>query len=116
MCVSGDLQHPLGFDLVNNFTAAALTDAVDNLFVCQNAFAGGAPVDGHLFFVGQTVLKELEENPLRPLVVFRINGADLTAPVEGDAERLNLLLKARNILLCNLFRVHVVLDGIILCR
>ena len=116
LCVSGDFQHPLGFDLVNNFTAAALTDAVDNLFVCQNAFAGGAPVDGHLFFVGQTVLKELEENPLRPLVVFRINGADLTAPVEGDAERLNLLLKARNILLCDLFRVHVILDGIILCR
>ena len=31
-------------------------------------------------------------------------------------ERLDLLLKARNILLCDLFRVHVVLDGIILCR
>ena len=101
---------------MNNFTAAALTDAVDNLFVCQNAFAGGAPVYAHFLLVGQALLKELEENPLRPLVVFRINGADLTAPVEGDAERLNLLLKARNILLCDLFRVHVVLDGIIFCR
>ena len=40
-------QHPLAFFLADDFAAAALANAVDDLFVSKDALAGGAPVDGH---------------------------------------------------------------------
>ena len=109
-----DLEHPLRLDAADNLAAAAFAHAVDNLLVREHAFAGGAPVDGHLFFVGKAVLEQLEENPLCPLVIVGIGGVDLARPVERNAERLDLLLKAGDILLCHLSRVDVVLNGIVL--
>ena len=82
--VLGDTQHPLALDAADDFTAAALAYAIDDLFVRQNALAGGTPVDRHLLFVGKIMLEKLEEDPLRPLVIVGVGGIDLTAPVEGD--------------------------------
>ena len=114
--ISRNLQHPLGFNLVDDLAAAALADAVDDLLVREHALAGGAPVDGHLLFVGEPFLEELEENPLRPLVVFRVGRADLAVPVKRDAERLDLLFKASDVLRRDLRRMDVVLDRVVLGR
>ena len=56
---------------------------MSDLLVGQHALAGGAPVDGHGGFIGQTVLVELQKNPLSPLVVLRVGGVDHPVPVKG---------------------------------
>ena len=101
---------------MDNLTAAALADAVDYLLVGKHALAGGTPVDVHLFFIGKTLLEKLNKDPLRPLVVVGIGGIDLAAPVKGDAERLDLLFEAGDIVLGYNLGVNVVLDGIVLGR
>ena len=64
--------------------------------------AGGAPVHVHLFLVGKPRLKQLQEDPLGPLVVLRVGGGDLPAPVEGDAQGLDLLFEPGDVRKVNL--------------
>ena len=116
LCVLGDGEHPLALGLVNDLAAAALTNAVDNLLVRQNALAGGAPVYAHFLLVGQALLEQLQENPLGPLVVARVGGIDLTRPVERQTKALELALEACDVLLGNLCRMNMVLDGKVLSR
>ena len=116
LCVLSDGEHPLALGLVNDLAAAALTNAVDNLLVRQNALAGGAPVYAHFLLVGQTLLEQLQENPLSPLVVARVGGIDLTRPVERQTKALELALEACDVLLGNLCRMNMVLDGKVLSR
>ena len=116
LCVLGDGEHPLALGLVNDLAAAALTNAVDNLLVRQNALAGGTPVYAHFLLVGQALLEQLQENPLGPLVVARVSGVDLTRPVERQTEALELALEAGDVLLGDLCRMHMVLDGKVLSR
>ena len=111
--ILGDFQHPLGLHLVHHRAAAALAHAVHHFLVGQHAFAGGTPVHGHLFLVGQTMLEQLQEDPLGPLVIVRVCGIDFPGPVEGDAQGLDLLLEAGNVLLRHLSRMHMVFDGVI---
>ena len=69
--ISGDLEHPLALDAVNDLAAAALAHAVDNFLVGQHALAAGAPVDVHFLLVSQTMLIQLQEDPLGPLIILR---------------------------------------------
>ena len=71
---------------------AAFTHAFHDFLIGKNTFAGGAPVDGHLFFIGETVLEELQENPLRPFVIIRVCGVDFTGPIKRNTQRADLLL------------------------
>ena len=114
--VGGDLQHPLALVLLHNGAAAALADAVDNLLVGQNDLAAGAVVDGGLLFVGQTLFEQLDEDPLGPLIILGVGGVDLTIPVEGEAQRLQLALEAGHILGGDDLGVDVVLQGVVLGR
>ncbi|MPN08983.1 hypothetical protein SDC9_156271 [bioreactor metagenome] len=57
--IGRDAQHPLTFDLVYHRAAAALAHAVDDLFIRQHHLAAGAPVDAHLFFIGEVVFEQL---------------------------------------------------------
>ena len=109
--VGGNLQHPLALYLVDDLAAAALAHTVDHLLIGQHALAAGAPVDGHLLFVGQAFFEKLEEDPLGPLVVAGIGGIDLPVPIEGEAEALELGLKVCHILRGDDLRVDVVFDG-----
>ena len=113
--VIGDLQHPLALLLADNGGAAALTDAVHDLLIGQHAFAGGAPVHGHAGLIGQTFLEQLEEDPLRPLIVAGIGGVDLAIPVKGIAQHFQLLAEVMDVVLRHLGRVDVHLDGVVLC-
>ena len=112
--VGGDLQHPLALDAVDDLAAAALADAVDDFLVCQNALAAGTPVDVHFLFVGKALLVQLQEDPLGPLIILGVGGVDLTVPVEGEAQCLELLPEVVNILLGDDGRMDVVLHGEVL--
>ena len=114
--ILGDGQHPLALGLVHNLAAAALAHAVNDLFIRQHALAGRTPVDVHFLLVSQAVLEQLQEDPLGPLVVVRVGGVDLARPVERQAERLELALETRDVLLGHLGRMDVVFDGIVLGR
>ena len=112
--ISGDLEHPLALDAVNDFAAAALAHAVDNFLVGQHALAAGAPVDVHFLLVSQTMLIQLQEDPLGPLVVLGVGGIDLTIPVKGEAQSLQLAAEVVHIVLGDNGRVDVVLHGKVL--
>ena len=114
--ILGDFEHPLRLYFVNNFTSAAFANTVYNLFVCKYAFTGSTPVYIHFFFIGKAVFEELNKNPLSPLVIIRVSCIYLSAPVKGNAERLNLLFKAGNIFLCNDFGMNMVFNCIVFCR
>ena len=62
------------------------------------------------------MLKELNKNPLSPLVIIGIRGIDLAAPVKRDTERLDLLFKTRDIVLCNDFRVDMIFNSVVFGR
>ena len=111
--IGRDLQHPLGLHPADDFAAAALASAADDFFVRKTDLAGGAPVDGHLRLVGETCLEELQEDPLGPVIVFRISCIDLAVPVEGIAEAVQLLLEAGNVPLGHDARVDMVFDRVV---
>ena len=49
--------------------------------------------------VSQTVLVQLQEDPLGPLVVLGVGGVDLAIPVKGEAQRLELAAEMVHVLL-----------------
>ena len=108
--VGGDFQHPLALFLVDDGGAAALADAVDHLFIGEDALAAGAPVDVHLALIGEPRLEHLEEDPLGPLVVVGVGGVHFPVPIEGEAEAFQLLLKVGDVFPGDLGRMDVVLD------
>ena len=116
VCIFRDAQHPLALFLADNRRAAALTHALNDLFVCQHAFAARAPVDGHRGLVCQPVLVHLEEDPLRPLIVLRVCRVDDAVPVEAVAEHLELAGEVFDVLLRDNCRMDMVLDGEVLGR
>ena len=111
-----DAQHPLALLLANNGAAAALADVVDNLLVGQHALTGRAPVDRHLGLIGKAVLIKLQEDPLRPLEIFRVGGVDLAIPIEAVAQRMELLAEVFDVILRDDRGVDVVLDRIVFSR
>ncbi len=114
--IGRDFEHPLRLHLPDDFAAAPLADAVHDLLVGQHAFARSAPVDGHLFFVGEAALEKLQENPLRPPVVFRIRRVDFTGPIERKPKGLKLLPEPGDVLPGDDGGMNVVFDGVILGR
>ena len=112
--VGGNLQHPLGFLLADYRRAAPLADALDDLLVSQHALAGGAPVHRHGGLIGQTVLVQLEENPLSPLVVIGVSGVHTPVPVEGVAQHVELPGEVFDVLLGDDGGGDVVFDGEVL--
>ena len=111
--ISGDFQHPLTLDLVCGLSAAPLTLAVHNLFVCQYYLTGRAPVHVHLFFISQTLFVQLQEDPLGPFVIIGIGGIDLTVPIKRQTKAFQLAFKASHIFSGDDFRMDVVFHRIV---
>ena len=83
--VVGDAEEPL-LELAHlHLRAAALAAAVDHLLVRQHRGVLRAPVDRGLLAVGEALLEQAQEDPLRPAVVARLVGAELAVPVDRDA-------------------------------
>ena len=60
------------------------------------------------------MLVQLQEDPLGPLVVFRVGGVDLAVPVKGEAQSLQLAAEVVHVVLGDDGRVDVVLHGEVL--
>ena len=69
--VVGDLEEPLRQALRLDLRAAALAVPVDHLLVGEHGLVVRAPLDGRLLAVGEALLEEAQEQPLRPAVVRR---------------------------------------------
>ena len=108
-----DAEHPLALFLLHDGAAAALAHALDDLFVGEDALAAGAPVDGHGGLIGHVVLEELEEDPLRPLIVGGVGGIDTAIPVKAVAEHLELIGEGLDVVLRDDGGVDMVLDGVV---
>ena len=103
--VRGDPQHPLLHRQADHGVPAAFAHAPDDLLVGEDRAQGGAPVDGHRGLVGQALVEKLQEDPLRPLVVARVRRRELAGPVVGEAEGLELLAEAVDVLFLVFFWV-----------
>ena len=114
VCILGDLQHPLALYFADNRASAALAHAVYNFLICKAYLTGSTPVDRHLFFICQSGFEKFQENPLGPVIVFRIRRVDLSVPVEGISKRLKLVFEVMYVVFGNDLRMNVVFDRIVL--
>src|SRR3989449_7024173 len=89
--VARDREEPLLEEaLLDLGVGMAFAVPVDDLLVRDDAHVLRAPVDGGLLADGEPRFEELEEDPLRPLVVAGIGRGELVPPVEHAAEALQL--------------------------
>ncbi len=95
---------------------AALALAVDDLLVGEDRGVVGAPVDRRVLAVGQSVLEELQEDPLRPAVVPRLVRPELAGPVDADTPLAELLLEGGDRGRRRVARVLAGADGVVLGR
>mmetsp|Transcript_14221 Transcript_14221/g.38965 ORF Transcript_14221/g.38965 Transcript_14221/m.38965 type:complete len:879 (+) Transcript_14221:447-3083(+) len=72
--------------------ARAPAAAVDDLLIGQHGLVHRVPVDDLGAALGNAGLQHLQEQPLVPLVVARLAGRNLAAPVNGQAHGLHLAL------------------------
>ena len=114
--VLGDLEEPLLEPARLDLGPTALAAAVDHLLVRQHGLVVRAPVDGRLLAVRETLLEELEEEPLRPAVVLGLVGGRLARPVDRPAEAAHLAADVGDVLLGDLARMAAFADGGVLGR
>ena len=114
--VMGDLQEPLGQQALFHQLARTPASPVDHLLVGQHRVFDRVPVDPGLFAVSQSRPNEIQEHFLFMLVIFRLAGGDLAAPVIGQAHALQLLAHGSDVFACPFRRMHPVLEGGVLSR
>ncbi len=112
--VGGDLQHPLTHAPALDGLAGVYVHAVDHLLVRQHRALRWAPPHRNLRPVGQAALVQLQEDPLAPAVVVLVAGVDLALPVEREAQALQLLLEAPDVLGGDVGGVAALADGVAL--
>ena len=95
--VFGDLEHPLAHLALLDQRARAPAAAVDHLLVGEHGLIDRIPVHLAVLALDQTGAQEIEEHLLLVLVIGRIAGRDLAAPIERQPHRLELLLHRRDV-------------------
>ena len=110
--VVGDLEEPLREVALGNRSGAAPADAIDsfNLFACEGHLARRAPVDRRLLSIGNTLLVELQEDPLVPAEVDRVAGDDLALPIKRGAHAAQLAAHVLHVGVGPLARMNLALD------
>ena len=116
VCIFGDLQHPLTQIFLGYLGAAALTFSVDHFFVGQSGFTGRTPVNGELLFIGQSLFKHFDKNPLGPFIEIRICGVHFHIPVIDSRDIIDLLFDIGHVLCRRFGRMNAHLDGIVFRR
>ena len=114
--VRRDLEEPLLHVSGLDDGAAPPAPAVDDVLVRPHRLVVRAPVDGRLPAVGEPVLEELQEEPLRPVVVGRLVGRDLAVPVDRPAHTAHLVRDRADVPLGDLERAPALLDRGVLGR
>ncbi len=92
-----DLEDPLAHLALFDHGAGAPAAAVDHLFIGEHGLVHRIPV--HLAFLAldETGAHKIEKHLLLVLVIGRVAGRDLAAPVERQPHRFELLLHRRDI-------------------
>jgi hypothetical protein len=109
--VGGDAEEVHGNVALLHQGAGAPAPAVDDLFVGQHGAVHRVPVHrGHLL-VDQALLEQAREQPLFPAVVIRLAGGQFPAPVDGQAQALQLAAHVVDVGIGPAGRRHVVGDG-----
>ena len=114
--VRGDFEKPLIEILVSDLTAASFAHATLRLFVGKNGVAGRTPVDGCFLAIGKTVLVELKEHPLRPLVVVGKTSLYLIIPIVHCADAFELRFHRGNVFESAFFGVDTRLYRVVFGR
>ncbi len=112
----GDPEVPLGQVAFGDLGTASFAVTADDLLVRQHRLVVRAPVDRGGLPVRQVMLVQLQEQPLRPLVVARVVAVQPGRPVEADGvtpERISLGL---DVGVGPGDRVHIAFDGGVLRR
>ena len=109
-----DAEEPLLQEALLDDGAAPLARAAHDLFVGEHRLVERTPVDGGGLLVGEPLLVQLEEDPLRPLVVRRVRRGQLVAPVHHQPRALHLPAEVVDIPGNELARMHADLDRVIL--
>src|SRR6059036_1702395 len=76
----------------------ALAETVNHLLVRHDAHVLRTPIDRRLLPEGDPRLEELQEDPLRPLVIAGVGGRELVTPVEHAAEAPQLAAERLDVL------------------
>ena len=116
ICIIGNLQIPYILRELDDVAVADIALASLGVLIRKDNLAGWTVIDERLGPEYESVLKELEEDPLGPFIIFRIAGADLAVPVEGESDRSELIGKVLDVLLRDNSRMSIRLDGVILRR
>ncbi len=93
----GDLEEPLVKLAFLDLRARAPALAVDHLFVGEHGHVDRIPVDLALAAIDEARFVKVEEQRLFMAIIFRIAGRDLAAPVEREADALQLRLHRCNV-------------------
>ena len=92
------------------------TLTVSDFFIGKNSLFCRAPVDRHFCNICQSLIVKLQENPLCPLVVFRITCADFSIPVIGETKCLQLITEMIDIGIGKFSRMMTGFECELLCR
>src|SRR5205807_677400 len=104
--ILGDVEEPLLQEaLLDLGVGVPLAVAIDHLLVGDHAHVLGTPVDRRLLAERQARGEQLQENPVRPLVVAGVGGGELVPPVEHAAEAPQLAAEGLDVLRDQLRRV-----------
>ena len=89
---------------------------LDHLLVGEHGLVDGIPVHDPRPAVGDALFQHAQEQPLVPPVITRVAGGELTAPIDAEAERLQLRAHIFDVLTGPARGRHTVADGGVLGR
>ena len=113
LCVVGDFEEPLSKIFSDNGVTASFATAVYYLLVGKHGIAVGTPVDRRLFAVSQALFVQLQEYPLRPLVVLGQASYHLVVPIETTADGFELSFHRFDIFEGAVLWVNARLDSVV---
>ncbi len=93
----GDLEKPLGELAPLDRRPGAPALAVDHLLVGEHGHVDRVPIDLAFLAIDEAGVKQVEEQRLLVAVIIGVAGRELAAPVEREAEPLQLLAHRRDI-------------------
>ena len=109
-----DAEEPLLEQSLLDARAAPLAQPILHLLVGEHGLVVRAPVDRRLPLVGEPLLEQLQEDPLRPLVVRRVGGRQLMLPVDHETHAPQLAAEVLDVLRNEPHRVPAHLQGVVL--
>ncbi len=109
--IFGDFQEPLVQLALLNERAGAPAPSVDHLLIRQHRMLNRVPVDLAFLAVNQPLIEKVDKQPLLLLIIFRVAGRQLAAPVERQPHFLELLAHRRDLSVSRLFRMDAFLQG-----